>query len=96
MLARFIKPAGGCAVLGRLPKSGFIGFADWMEHALETNGVSYLHSPDKELPWLVLHSADVVILNLGLLLAAGAALIYCMQAALLGLQSHMPDKVKQV
>ena len=68
---------------------------DWVEHALETEGVPYLHTPDEEMSWLVAHSADVVVFTLGMLLAAGAVLLCCVQAALQGLRT-MPDKVKQV
>ena len=81
---------------GLLPISGSVALPNWVEHALETDGVPYLHTPDEELSWLVLHSTDVAIFALGLLLAAGAALLFCIRAALLGLQPYMPDKVKQV
>lgn len=71
--------------------------ADWVEHALDTGGVPYLHTPDEELSWLVGHSLDVVVFTLGVTLAAGAALLFCTRAVLRGLQLYpIPGKVKQV
>ena len=67
-----------------------------MEHALDTDRTPYLHAPDEELSWLVLHSADVVAFVLAMLLAVGAALVLCMRAALLGLQPYVAYKVKLV
>ena len=70
--------------------------ADWVEHALETGGASYLHTPDEELPWLVAHSADVLLFTLGVLAAAGAALLICARAVLQRLQPTTHNKVKQI
>ena len=33
--------------------------ADWIEHALEMEGESYLKTPEEDLSWLVLHNVDV-------------------------------------
>lgn len=63
---------------------------------METDGNPYLHAPDEELSWLVLHSADVVAFALALLLAAGAALVLGMRAALQGLPPHVAYKIKLV
>lgn len=74
-----------------------MAIVDWVEHALETECAPYLHTPDEELSWLVLHSADVVTFALAVLLAVGAAVILCMRAALLlvGVQAREPNKLKQ-
>ena len=32
---------------------------DWIEHALEIGGVSYLSTPEEELSWIVLNNLDV-------------------------------------
>lgn len=70
--------------------------ADWVEHALDTGGAPYLHTPDEELPWLVAHSADVLIFTLGVMAAAGAALLFCMRAALPRLRPTVHGKVKRI
>ena len=33
--------------------------ADWIEHALEIGGASYLRTPEEELSWVVLNNLDV-------------------------------------
>ncbi len=33
--------------------------ADWIERAVEMDGVSYLKTPEEELSWIVLYNMDV-------------------------------------
>ena len=46
--------------------------ADWIEHALEIGGVSYLKTPEEELSWIVLNNVDVYA---AFAAAAAAALV---------------------
>lgn len=48
-------------------------FADWIERAMEMDGVSYLRTPEEELSWLVLYNMDVycaLIALLGILIVS--------------------------
>ena len=49
--------------------------ADWIEHALEMEGESYLKTPEEDLSWLVLHSVDVYAAFVAASAAALAGLI---------------------
>ena len=51
--------------------------ADWIEHALEIGGVSYLRTPEEELSWVVLNNLDVYA---AFAAAAAAALLSLMLA----------------
>ena len=46
--------------------------ADWIEHALEMEGESYLKTPEEDLSWLVLHNVDVY----AAFIAATAAVLF--------------------
>ena len=47
--------------------------ADWIEHALELEGDSYLGTPEEELSWITLNNADVYTAFVMTLAAALAA-----------------------
>ena len=49
--------------------------ADWIEHALEMEGESYLETPEEELSWLVLQNIDVYAAFAAVIAAALAVLI---------------------
>ena len=49
--------------------------ADWIEHALEMEGESYLKTPEEDLSWLVLHNVDVYAAFVAASAAALAGLI---------------------
>ena len=49
--------------------------ADWIEHALEMEGESYLKTPEEDLSWLVLNNVDVYAAFVAATAAVLAALI---------------------
>ena len=59
---------GRGAAITRLLSMG----ADWIEHALEIGGASYLRTPEEELSWVVLNNLDVYV---AFAAAAAAALL---------------------
>ena len=72
--------------------------ADWIEHALEIGGVSYLRTPEEELSWIVLNNLDVYAAFAAAAAAALLALVLTFRRphrSLPQAQSAMPNSSKK-
>lgn len=73
--------------------------ADWIEHALEMEGESYLKTPEEELSWIKLNNADVYA-ALAALLAAALAIAYLtlmqVRRSIALIRPEQPDSTKKV
>eukprot|EP00884_Botryococcus_braunii_P002179 jgi/Botrbrau1/11962/Bobra.341_1s0027.1 len=80
-------------------RSGLQQAADWVEHAIDTNGAKYLLSPRNDMSYIAYHSLDVVavwhviILSAVLLVCCILRVVWLILRAGLGLV--LPKKLKQ-
>ena len=84
-----------------------VGYADWIEHVVETKGDPYLKTPDDELSYIVRHNLDVyvaVAAFIGLLLLLALRLLRLVWRSVFGHQKvgssgakramHLNGKIK--